>query len=85
MPVQAGRWYHLATVKSGSHLTLFVDGKATVSANVPAFLRSNARAVALGGNPHYGGHEFLQVRVADFFFYGRSLSSNEVAQMAQGK
>src|SRR5262249_20789155 len=85
VPVQAGRWYHLAAVKSASRLTLFVDGQAAASVRVPAFLYSNARDVALGGNPHYGGNEFLQAQLADFAFYGRSVSSNDVAQMAKPK
>jgi hypothetical protein len=83
--VQPGRWYHLAAVKSGSRLTLFLDGSAVASVSVPAFLRSNARDFALGGNPHFGGNEFLQARLAEFAFYERSLSSNEVAQIAKGK
>jgi hypothetical protein len=85
VPVQTGRWYHLAAVKSANRLILFVDGSAVASGSVPAFLRSNARDFALGGNPHYGGHEFLPARMADFAFYGRSLSSNEVALIAKGK
>jgi hypothetical protein len=85
VPVQPGRWYHFAAVKSANRLTLFLDGNAVASASVPAFLRSNARDVAVGGNPHFAGPEFLQAHFAAIAFYERSLSSNEVAQIAGEK
>jgi hypothetical protein len=83
--VEPGRWYHVAAVKSGSQLTLFVEGKAVGSATVPLFVTTRAQDVALGGNPHYSGNECLAARFADFAFYARALSVHEVGELAGAK
>jgi hypothetical protein len=80
--IEAGRWYHVAAVKQGAKLTLFLDGAARASATVPAEIHSAARDFALGGNPHYTGNEFLAVRLADFAFHARALSAEEVRRLA---
>jgi DUF1680 family protein len=78
-PVETGRWYAMAVVKAGSQLTLFVDGKPVSSVTVPMFVRSNARDFALGGNPHFGGNEFLAAQFSDLAFYARALSKEEIS------
>jgi hypothetical protein len=83
LPVQVGRWFHVAAVKRGEKLTLYVDGKARASVAVPQAVWSPAEDFALGGNPHYGGPEFLAARLADLHFYGRALSANELKQLYQ--
>lgn len=84
-PVEAGRWYHLAAVKSGSQLTLFLDGKPAGSTPVPHFIRSSSREIALGGNPRYSGNEFLAAQFSDFKFFARALSAQEVADLSKSK
>jgi len=81
--VEAGKWMHVAAVKQGAKLTLYVDGKPHASAKVPAAVSSGAEDFALGGNPHYGGPEFLAARLADLRFFARALSADEVARMAR--
>jgi hypothetical protein len=36
----------------------------------------------LGGNPHFSGNEFLAARFADFRFYAKALSPDEVKALA---
>jgi hypothetical protein len=79
-PLQAGRWYGIAAVKEGSRLTLYVDGTAVGQAVAPYSIRSNAREVALGGNPRFAGNEFLAASVADFSFHGRAFSAEEAGR-----
>ena len=76
--IEAGRWHHVAAVKSGSQLTLFLDGKARGSVGVPAYINSGARSVALGGNPNYSGNEFLTAEFSAFAFYNRALTTEEI-------
>ncbi len=80
--ITPGAWVCIAVVKEGAKLTLYVDGKARGSVHVPARIQSRATDIALGGNPHYTGKEFLAVRLAGFRFYGRALSAQEVADFA---
>ena len=47
------------------------------------FVRSNARDFALGGNPHFGGNEFLGAQFSSLRFYARALSPWEVAAEAK--
>ena len=85
IPVEVGRWHHIAAVKEGTRLTLFVDGESKVRAEVPALVHSAARDLALGGNPHYSGNEFLAVQLADFAFYARAVPAKEIGELARPK
>jgi uncharacterized protein len=81
-PVDTGRWYAIAAVKWGGTLTFYLDGRAAGSCPVPEFSTTQARDCALGGNPHYAGNEFLAARFADFAFYARALSAEEIRRLA---
>ena len=76
--VQAGRWYHVAAVKREATLTLFVDGRPVGSSPAPQFTSTAAQDCALGGNPHFSGNEFLAATFADFGFWQRALSEQEI-------
>ncbi len=77
--LEPGRWYHVAGVKQGDELVLYVDGKVRASARAPWLFWSGATDFALGGNPNYThGPEFLPARLADLRFYARGLSAEEV-------
>jgi len=80
--LETGRWYALAATKRGGTLTLFVDGRPVGSCAAPEFATTQARDCALGGNPHFGGNEFLAARLADFHFYARSLSNEELEALS---
>ncbi len=85
LTIETNRWYAVAAVKRGAQLTLHVDGKAVVSCTVPEFLTTQAQDCALGGNPHFGGNEFLAARFADFRFYGKALSTEEIQMLATAR
>ncbi len=81
-PIEPGRWYSVAAVKRGGKLKLYHDGRAAGSCDVPEFTNTQAQDCALGGNPHFGGNEFLAARFADFRFYARALSPEEIQTLA---
>ncbi|MCI0492052.1 MAG: glycoside hydrolase family 127 protein, partial [Planctomycetes bacterium] len=83
VPVEPARWYHLAVVKDGPRLRLFIDGQMRAEALVPATLRTVAPDLALGGNPHFSGDEYLEARLADFRLYARALTADEVRSLAE--
>lgn len=82
VPIEPGRWRHVAVVKRGSALALYLDGQPVARGPAPAYLRSASRAIALGGNPCYAGDEHLDARFADFRLYGRALTEAEIARAA---
>jgi DUF1680 family protein len=83
LPIAAGTWHHVAAVKDGTKLTLYVDGTARGTVRVPAETHSAARDVALGGNPHFGGNEFLAARFAEFTFSARAFSATELSALSR--
>ncbi len=82
-PIEAGRWYHVAAVKAGGRLTLFLDGRELDSTGAPVYVTSGAVDCALGGNPHFGGNEQLAVTVADLAVFPRGLTAGEVKELAR--
>ena len=80
--LEAGRWYHAAAVKRDATLTLFVDGHVVGSTTVPAGSNTAAQDCALGGNPHFGGNEFLAATFADFGLWARALEEEELRRLA---
>jgi hypothetical protein len=83
--LETDKWYHVAAVKEGDRLTLYVDGVARSTARVPAVVASAADSFAIGGNPNYrGGPEFLAARLADLRLYARALTPEEVQTLFGG-
>ncbi len=80
--IEPGRWHHVAAAKRGTTLTLFLEGRAAGSTAAPRFATTTARDCALGGNPHFTGDEFLGATFANFSFWGRGLSDDEVRRLA---
>jgi DUF1680 family protein len=83
--IEAGRWYHVAALKQGATIRLFLDGKLAGSGTAPEFTTTTARDCALGGNPHFSGNEFLAATVADFGLWARALSANELERLMREK
>jgi hypothetical protein len=81
--IEPGRWYYTAAVKHGGSLKLFLDGKEVAVSAAPQFITTSARDCALGGNPHFGGNEFLAATFADFGLWARGLSGEEVRRLAE--
>ena len=80
VPLKVGRWTHVVAVKEGGKLTLYVDGSARETSDVPILLSTVSDEFALGGNPRYSGPEFLACKLADLKFYARALSAKEIKQ-----
>ncbi|MBI2297634.1 MAG: glycoside hydrolase family 127 protein [Armatimonadetes bacterium] len=78
-PLELHRWTHLAAVKQGSRLTLYVDGKPAGACDVSAAPSGSTR-ISLGGNPLYGGNEYLHGRLDEFTFWARALTGEEVRE-----
>jgi DUF1680 family protein len=83
IPIEIGRWHHIAAAKRGDKIVLFFDGRSAGSCSVPKFTTTTARDCALGGNPHHGGNEFLAATFADFGFWARAISDDELRQIAK--
>jgi DUF1680 family protein len=82
--VKPAQWHHIAAVKEGSVLTLFLDGLPVASAGAPAALQSKSRQCALGGNPLYKATpEFLHATFRDLALWPRALSDEEVETAAK--
>lgn len=82
VPLAVGKWHHVAAVKAGAKLTLYVDGNARASTEVPAVVNTQSRACALGGNPAYtGAPEFLAADFADLLVRNRALSAAAVTAL----
>lgn len=82
--VDLGRWIHVAAVKQGVELTLYVDGVPMGSTAAPEEVLSRSTEIAIGANPLYPGHEYLHGRIDDFRFYARALTADEVRQAFEG-
>jgi DUF1680 family protein len=83
-PVAVGETVHVAAVKSGTRLTLYVDGEPAASAEVPSKIETKSRLAGIGGNPLYAGApEFLAADFCEARIYGRALSEREVMGLAE--
>jgi hypothetical protein len=81
VPISQGTWHQVAAVKSGSTLRLFVDGQEAGSRAVPEFTATTSQKCALGGNPKFGGNEFLAATFADFGLWERAFSPGEIERL----
>ncbi len=81
--ITMNEWRHVAAVKAGHVLTLFLDGRKRGETTAPAAFSTASREIALGGNPKYAGNEFLRAAFAEFKFYDRALSEPEIKKLAQ--
>ncbi len=78
-------WYHVAGVKQGDKLLLYVNGKLRSSSVAPRTIASSAANFAIGGNPNFSGAEFLPAKLARLSFYARALTASEVQQLWQSR
>ncbi len=81
-----GKWLHVAAVKEGPQLRLYVDGELRSSVRAPEYVFSQARDFALGANPHYSGNECFAGAIDAFAFHGEALTAEEIgAAFKEGK
>lgn len=81
MPVRFGEWMHVAAVKAGPSLRLYVNGEEVHKSPCPADLYTAAEDFALGANPHYGGNEFFFGCMDDFAFYATALDKAAIERI----
>ncbi|MFD7241696.1 exo-alpha-sialidase [Streptomyces massasporeus] len=78
-----GRWHHLALRRGGGRLTLFLDGEAIGTADVPGSVSRNSPfGVHIG--QRMDSRAFLTGAIDDVRVWNRALSDQEVASGASG-
>lgn len=78
-----GRWCHVAAIKTGDQLKLFMDGQLVALSSMPEqaqFDLTNRSQIVIGS----GIHGSLQGQLADVRIYCRGLSNEEVLALAAG-
>lgn len=78
----AGEWTHVAAVKKGASLALYVNGKRVSQTFAPSSLPGSvSQAFALGGNPYHSGDESFVGRIDDFALWAKALSGGEIEKV----
>lgn len=75
-------WKHLAAVKQGDHLKLFVDGKQVAESTIanPSDLDlANNEPLKIG----FGENDYFRGSLSDVRLYGKALSADEIAKQNQ--
>ena len=80
-PVIDQQWHHLAVVKSGTRVTLFVDGREEASTDVRPEA-APARPLLMGFNPGEGSAGHWRGDLDDVRIYDRALSASDVLAIA---
>lgn len=79
--VANGEWFHVAAVKEGARLRLYVNGELKSEVAAPEWTSTAAMNVAIGTNPNYHGNECLVGLVDDFAFHAEALTGEELAEV----
>jgi hypothetical protein len=75
-------WHHLAAIRRGRQLRLYLDGKSIASAelqNLPSLNIDNAAPLLIG----FGPNDYLNGSLRDVRLYSRALQDDEVAALAR--
>jgi hypothetical protein len=84
--VENGEWIHVAAVKDGPKLSLYVNGELREVVDVPEWCATGATNIAIGANPNYtGANESFVGRIDEFAFHGEALTADEVAALYSGR
>jgi len=81
--LEPDRWAHVAAVKDGGVLRLFVNGREVASCPAPERVRTMAREIGIGFNPFFAGGEYFAGCIDDFAFWNRALTAEEILSMAR--
>jgi len=81
-PIARGQWRHVAVVKQGNAVALYLDGEKQHTFTAPADVAKTwAEDIAIGANPHFSGGEFYSGDMDDFAFYARPFSDETVKKI----
>ncbi|MHC1769396.1 MAG: beta-L-arabinofuranosidase domain-containing protein [Verrucomicrobiia bacterium] len=80
--IENGRWTHVAVIKKLTELALFIDGKKSATATVPASFQPGPRNVGIGCNPNFSGPEVFQGGLAEVVFVREALPEAAVRKLA---
>lgn len=75
-----GAWTHLAAVRDGKHLRLYVNGRLSGSSTAPAghcFELSNTQPMRIGS----GAQSSFDGAIADVRLYGEAIAESEIARL----
>jgi hypothetical protein len=81
VPLEPGGWHHVAAVKDGPKLMLYIDGALRAEVQVPGRVHSPSERIGLGCNPLYAPGERIDGKLAKFSFYARALDATEIATL----
>ena len=76
-----GEWVHVAAVKQGGMLSLYVNGTVAQSAAAAVKVITESTDIGIGYNPLFSGGEHFRGKLDDFTFYGRALSVEEISDV----
>ncbi len=79
IPVEAGKWMHLALVKQTGTLALYVNGQLRGTCMTPSAIYSDADHFSLGSQ---GGTNYFHGRFSDLRLIDRAISPSDVRRMA---
>jgi hypothetical protein len=82
VPLELDRWVHVAAIKSGPKLVLYVAGVERATVAVPEVVESVSELVGLGGNPLFGGDESFHGSIARFRLESPAPTPEEIRKMA---
>ena len=85
VPLKEDEWTHVAAVKRGPKLFLYVNGKPVQSVGVPLRVVSNSREIGIGFNPLFHGGEHFHGKIDDFAFHAQSFSDQEIADIYESE
>ena len=80
--VLEGGWRHLAVVREGGHLVIYVDGKSVARSsefNRGDYDITNDRPLLIG----FGQHDYFKGLMSDLRIYNRAVTKEEVAALAK--
>lgn len=77
--ISVGSWTHIAYVKSGNTLRLYINGSANATANLTGTVISNTGPLRIGKDPWYPG---VLSTFDDLRIYNRALSSTEITRLS---
>ena len=82
--VNDGQWHHALGTYDGSRISLYVDGRQDVSADVKGSIKTNDQSVYIGENAEKPGR-FWNGLIDDVRIYSYALSADEVKTLASSK